>query len=106
MRRHARHAAGCVLLVSLAGHAYAAVDPAPAAAPRVGRAVRISGSVTLDGLLDEPAWAAAQPLGEFVQRYPAEGSAATQVTFVRILYDDERLIIGADLVDTEPARID
>ncbi|MGH9869091.1 MAG: DUF5916 domain-containing protein [Candidatus Polarisedimenticolia bacterium] len=105
MRLHARHAAGCLLLGLLAGTAFAAGEPATATAPRVGRAARIAGPITLDGLLDEPAWTAAQPMGEFVQRYPAEGSVATQATFVRILYDDERLIIGADLTDAEPARI-
>jgi hypothetical protein len=78
---------------------------APAAPARVGRATRANGPISLDGLLDEPVWQTAVPLDGFVQRYPAEGAVATQATFVRVLYDDERLIIGADLVDSEPARI-
>src|SRR5262245_6366981 len=107
MLRRAGHASVWTLLWLLAAGGPAAQEQAapPAGASRVGRASRIAGSLSLDGLLDEPDWAAAQPMGEFVQRYPAEGSAATQATFVRVLYDDERLIIGADLTDAEPARI-
>ncbi|HKY30943.1 MAG TPA: DUF5916 domain-containing protein, partial [Candidatus Polarisedimenticolia bacterium] len=85
-------------------------EPAPpggqgAPAPRSARAARAASPITLDGLLDEPAWAGAAPLEGFVQRLPAEGAPATQATLVRILYDDTRLIIGADLLDAEPGRI-
>jgi hypothetical protein len=82
-------------------------SPAPSggAPPRVARAKRAEAAITVDGVLDEPAWQAAEALEGFVQRLPAEGAPASQPTTVRILFDTERLIIGADLADAEPQRL-
>jgi len=107
--RPPRRAAGVVALLLLAAPAAAseqrAYQHAPAPGAKVARAVRASSAITLDGSLDEEAWAGAEPLDGFVQRFPAEGEPATQRTDVRILYDDETLHIGATLHDAEPDRI-
>jgi hypothetical protein len=92
-----------------AGLAAPAAAAAPAVAapegPPVLRAVRAEGPIAIDGLLDEPAWGRAEPITSFTQRYPAEGEPATQPTEVRVLYDDERLYVGARLRDDAPSRI-
>lgn len=61
--------------------------------------------VTLDGRLDEPFWARAAVLGEFRQREPIEGAAATEPTRVRVAYDDHALYVGVHAVDSEPERV-
>lgn len=72
--------------------------------PRVVTAARIpdGAAMRLDGVLDESVWSSATPAGDFVQRDPDTGAPATERTEVRLLYDADRLIIGARLRDTEP----
>src|SRR5687767_2444632 len=78
-------------------------DTAHAVRPRMVAAERTS-PVTLDGRLDEPAWAASTPATGFRQFEPNEGQNATQRTEVRILYDDVALYIGARMYDSLGAR--
>ena len=54
--------------------------------------VRAASSVTLDGTLDEPAWAAAPLAKDFIQNDPTEGAPATYDTEVRVVYDARRSI--------------
>ncbi|MEQ8330339.1 MAG: DUF5916 domain-containing protein [Longimicrobiales bacterium] len=61
--------------------------------------------VTVDGRLDEAAWAAATPARDFVQLVPDEGRAATEPTEVRVLVDDDALYVGARLTDGRPDAI-
>jgi hypothetical protein len=61
--------------------------------------------ITVDGVLDEPAWEAAEAIADFVQRFPAEGEPSSQSTVVKLLFDDEHLHIGAMMYDTEPEKI-
>jgi len=75
------------------------------ASVRIAGAVRATSAITVDGTLDEPAWADTVAITDFVQRFPAEGEPASQATSVRILYDDETLHIGAMLYDAEPDKI-
>ena len=75
-----------------------------AAAPQI-RAARLEGELTVDGLLDEPAWAAAEPATRFTQTDPFEGRAATERTEVRVLIADDALYVGARLYDREPGRV-
>ena len=58
-----------------------------------------------DGILDEPAWAAAAPVTEFYQQTPNQGEAATMKSDFRILYDAVALYIGARLYDAHPESI-
>jgi hypothetical protein len=71
-------------------------DPRP-----VAHAVARSGSVTIDGKLDEAAWAAATPIGDLTQSTPNEGKAPTEKTEVRVLYDDAAIYIGARMFDSQ-----
>ncbi len=95
---------GAAVLAALLPGLTRAAQDAPAEA-RIARAARTTASILIDGSLDEPAWQEAEPITRFTQRFPAEGDDATQATEVRILFDDERLLIGVRLHDTEPGRI-
>lgn len=68
-------------------------------------AVRAPGPVTVDGVLDDEAWAAARVIDRFIQQKPDAGMPATERTEVRILYDDEHLYIGAEMFDTDPSSL-
>ena len=74
------------------------------AAP-VARAHSIDKAPVINGKLDDPAWAGAQPFSGFVQRELQEGAPISERTEVRILTDGEALYVGAWLYDRDPARI-
>ncbi len=78
--------------------------PPPAPAAEV-RAVRLSDAITLDGRLDEAAWAGATPAPGFIQRIPREGEPASERSDVRLLYDDDALYVGARLYDDAPDSV-
>lgn len=65
---------------------------------------RIEGSVTLDGLPDEPVWEKIEPL-RFTSYYPEAGREPTEHSDVRIGYMDDYLYVGARLYDSEPSLI-
>ncbi len=81
-----------------------AVDPEAVPRPTL-QALRIDTPITLDGVLDEAVWRAADSTTGFIQTQPHPGYPATEPTVVRILYDDEYLYIGAECYDTEPGAI-
>ncbi len=73
-------------------------DPRP-----VARASARQGDISIDGRVDEAAWAAATPITEFLQQRPDEGKPATEKTELRILYDDAAVYIGARMYDSQGA---
>jgi len=75
-------------------------DQAPSAI-----AARRTGSIQIDGRLDEPAWQAATPVTEFRQFDPNEGQPASERTEARILIDDAAIYVGIRLHDREPQKI-
>jgi hypothetical protein len=68
-------------------------------------AVRTETPIKLDAVLDEPAWARAEPATDFLQREPFEGEPATEKTEIRVLYDDEAIYFGATVYDPEPDKL-
>ena len=68
-------------------------------------AVRISEPITVDGVLDEPAWKLAEPAIDFYQQFPDEFGPATERGEVRFLFDNDTLYIGAMMYDREPGRL-
>ena len=63
-----------------------------------------AGPVVLDGVLDEEAWATAEPATGFVQFEPAEGAPASDPTEVRVLRAADGLVIGARMSSSRPVR--
>ena len=83
--------------------------PSLAAAQEEGRkqatAVRVSaGSITLDGRLDDQAWAMVPAMTDFVQKEPTEGAAPTDPMEVRLAYDDAALYVGARMSASSPIQ--
>jgi hypothetical protein len=74
-------------------------DPRP-----VAHAARRTGSVSIDGRLDEEAWLAATPISELTQAVPNESKAPSERTELRVLYDDGAIYIGARMFDSMGAK--
>lgn len=92
-----------VAMLLLAPAAIRAQAPAHSVDPSrpVLRAARTSGAMRIDGRLDEPSWAQAQPVSTFTQVDPDEGKPASEPTEVRILYDEQALYVGVRLRDSQ-----
>ncbi|HTX87599.1 MAG TPA: DUF5916 domain-containing protein [Bacteroidales bacterium] len=68
-------------------------------------ALPLTGSIKIDGVLDEAAWQDAPVATSFVQNNPYNGSPATLETEVRFLYDNTGLYVGALMHDPHPDSI-
>jgi hypothetical protein len=77
-------------------------DANHAASAPVARAVRVEGRISVDGRLDDAAWAQAPVITDFTQVTPNEGQPSTERTEVRIVYDDDAVYVGAMLYDRGP----
>jgi hypothetical protein len=76
------------------------------ASSKLASAVRIMGAAPkIDGVLDDPAWEAAVPITDFVEKLPIEGALPKFKTEVRILYDHDALYVGARLYRPDPQNI-
>src|SRR4051812_4364733 len=91
------------LAVVLAAAATARADVIP---PEVrARAVRLTGAVSIDGRLDDPAWKDAPRQSGFTQRFPKDGAKASLETSFAVLYDDHAIYVGVWAADPEPHKI-
>ncbi len=81
----------------------AAIDVETAARPSV-RAFRTPRMPVIDGKLDEAEWQQAPAITNFIQQLPRTGYPARFQTDVRVLYDADRLYIGATMFDPEPRK--
>ncbi len=55
--------------------------------------------IQLDGRLDETVWLSATPIRDFTQQEPVEGSAPSEDTEIRVVYDADALYIGVMIYD-------
>jgi hypothetical protein len=94
-----RLSAPLALVMAPAIAAQQTIDASAARTLPTSRAARATGTVRLDGKLDEPAWAAAPVTDAFTQIDPEEGRPASQRTEVRVLFDDDALYVGVRLHD-------
>ncbi len=69
------------------------------------RATRIDAPLTIDGLLDEDAYASVTSISDFIQQEPREGEPASEKTEVWILTDRDHLYIGVRCHDSQATRI-
>ena len=76
-------------------------------APPAVTATRLNegAAIRIDGVLDEAEWQRAAATTDFTQRDPDNGAPATERTEVRVLFDGDRLIVGARLFDSDPGRV-
>lgn len=67
-------------------------------------AVRATDAITIDGILDEPAWQ--RPgYADFLQRDPVQGAAPSEKTEVWVAFDDAAIYVAARLYDHAPDSI-
>jgi hypothetical protein len=99
--RESGGAIALVLMMTFAGVELSAqTTPATSAPLPLATAARVAGSITIDGKLDETAWAKATPIMDFHQQQPNEGAAPAQRTEIWILYDERAIYIGARMYDS------
>src|SRR5881396_1050649 len=93
-----------MIALCLAASALLQTSEAPPA--KQARAVRLQGtSITLDGRLDETAWAQAAWITDFVQKRPREGAPPSDSMRIAILYDDAAVYVGARMFSRDPSKI-
>ncbi len=68
-------------------------------------AVRSTGKITIDGVLDEPVWQSVNAANGFVTYSPSMGLPETQRTEVMVVYDNKAVYFGINLFDTAPDSI-
>lgn len=68
---------------------------------------RIEEKITIDGELNENAWAETEAASDFVMFNPDNGKAINPAkkTDVKVLYDDEAIYVSAVMFDDEPQKI-
>ena len=77
------------------------LDAASADQEKKITASRIQQAIVIDGTLDEPQWELAKPIRDFFQQEPSNGEPASELTEVRLLYDDQNLYVGIYCFDSE-----
>ena len=87
-----------------------AQDASPSVATASGegkvlRLYRTDTPPTLDGRLDDAAWAGAATMDDMHQYEPVDHGAPSEPTTVYLAYDDENLYVAARMWDSEPNRI-
>ena len=106
-RRLGSLGAAAVWLFPLSLPAFAASpqQTAPQQPSRNAVVTRITSQITIDGLLDEPAWGSSPKIGDLIQREPSPGTAPTEKTEVTLLYDANQLYIGVLCYDSQPESV-
>ncbi|MFG0257887.1 MAG: DUF5916 domain-containing protein [Phycisphaerales bacterium JB043] len=66
---------------------------------------RVEEAPSIDGVLDEDAWAEAPVIDDLLQYLPDEGVTPTEHTEIRILYDSKNLYFGVWNFDQDPSAI-
>lgn len=83
----------------------ARIDPDTMPRPSL-EARRASAPLVLDGVLNDAVWAEADSSdGVFYQSVPEQGLPSSERTVVRVLYDDDRLYVGAVMHDRRPEAL-
>ena len=98
-------AALCLLMLSADASLSSAAAQEQTSPRPIASAVHVDEPPLVDGVLDDRAWQQALPLSGFVQAEPFEGEPASQLTDVRIVYDDGAVYVGVLLHDSNPSQI-
>ncbi|WP_246535327.1 DUF5916 domain-containing protein [Litoribacter ruber] len=64
--------------------------------------VKTDQEMRIDGQLDEDIWSEVDAVSGFVQQFPDEGDPATEMTEVKMVYDDNFLYVSAVMHDKTP----
>lgn len=66
---------------------------------------KVNSSIKIDGVLNEPEWKSAIPVGDFIQQEPFDGNPATEKTEAKIIRNGENIYFGIICYDSEPDKI-
>lgn len=88
------------LLLLAAAHVRCQDIFSPDAVKKKFEATKIEGNIIIDGKLDDPAWATAAIVRDFIQTDPVQGVPAHRQTVVKLLYNKEYLYVAAICYDT------
>ena len=77
----------------------------PGAATKIVNVYRVDTPPVVDGVLDDAAWAMAEPVEDLHQVWPVEYAPPSQETIVYVVYDENAVYIGARLSDSDPDQI-
>ena len=98
---------GSVIAAALAAPVTAEAQEVPSA--DVLNAVRLSEDVSerpqIDGRVDELFWERVPAITEFRQQNPIESDPATEMTEVRVVYDDEALYVSVRAFHSRPDQV-
>ncbi len=94
-----------VAAVSVAQPSPGARPGAPTAASHRAVTTKVAEGPTVDGVLDDAAWAQAAAIDTFTQIEPVEGQPASERTEVRMIYTSSTLYVGVQLFDSDPTKI-
>jgi hypothetical protein len=64
-----------------------------------------SAAPTVDGRLADEIWASAPASSDFTQVLPTDGSAPSERSLIRVVYDDDALYVAARMFDSEPEGV-
>ncbi len=65
---------------------------------------RLTGPIDVDGVIDEPAWEAVEPL-PLIMYSPTFRGEMTERTELRVAYDDQYFYVSGRMYDSDPAGI-
>jgi hypothetical protein len=91
--------------VKVPGAPTASTPVSPRASATAASASRATVAPVLDGRTDDPAWATAQVIDQFLEYDPNEGKESRFKTEVRVTYDDKNLYVLARMYDPAPDSI-
>jgi len=100
--------AATVLFASLLSEQVSGQAPqqgTPLQATRSASVTRIRSAIVVDGLLAEAAWSEAPTIGDLIQREPTPGTAPTERTDIKLLYDSSNHYIGVICHDSQPDNV-
>ena len=63
---------------------------------------KATGTIKLDGILDEKDWKLASYAGNFWQYFPSDSARSSTLTEAKITFDDQFLYVGFKVIDPEP----
>jgi len=95
-----------LLLVPAAAHAGDDDAERRRRADKTMAATEATGTIVVDGVLDDATWASATWVDDLAQKEPAQDAAPTERTEVAIAFDDDALYVGARMHLTPGRELD
>jgi hypothetical protein len=96
---------GALALVFVSGRAAAQQRANGSPSPKRAEAVRLAGSISVDGHLDDAAWRQARFISDFEQKEPVQFAVPDEGTEVAFMYDDQALYVALRMQSRNPSRI-